>query len=194
MRVKDISGNKYGKLEALSYKGKNDKGRSLWTFLCHGCGKSVVKLAKDVTRKRGIKSCGNSGCIEKKMRGLAGSKGYHAWKAMLARCENPNHPEYNRYGGRGIFVCERWHDFFMFLDDMGEPEKGMSLDKINNNDGYYKENCRWVDLFTSNQNTRRSKPCVINGVKYNSIRAASKALSIPKSVLYRKYKNDPPVV
>ena len=191
MKRKDISGKRYGKLTAISFEGKNEKGNSMWSFLCSGCDTVVTKRLKCVTRKRGIRSCGSSGCQEKLYDGMVGSKVYHAWKAMIARCENEKHPEYPRYGGRGIFVCSEWHDFNLFLRDMGVPEKDQCLDKIDNNDGYHKSNCRWVSKFVSNQNTRRCKTCVVNGTEYISVREAARVTGVPYSTLIKRL-NKPP--
>jgi hypothetical protein len=70
---------------------------------------------------------------------------YQSWSAMRTRCYDPHHKAYKRYGGRGITVCDRWRDFRLFFDDMGKrPSLDFSLDRINPNDGYHKDNCQWV--------------------------------------------------
>lgn len=68
---------------------------------------------------------------------------YGIWRNMISRCTNPNVADYARYGARGIGVCERWMIFENFLEDMGEPPEGLTLDRVNNNLGYAKENCAW---------------------------------------------------
>lgn len=86
------------------------------------------------------------------------SKIYRTWIAMLSRCRNENDPNYVNYGARGIKVCERWHKFEYFYEDMGEhPFYEAQLDRIDNEKGYYKENCRWVSAKQNSRNRRSTK-------------------------------------
>jgi hypothetical protein len=74
---------------------------------------------------------------------------------MMARCTNRNHSRWDSYGGRGIKVCARWYDAHNFYEDMEDSfVEELSLDRVNNEDGYYKENCRWADNTTQAINTR----------------------------------------
>jgi hypothetical protein len=77
--------------------------------------------------------------------------------AMHARCNNPGHSSYVYYGGRGIGVCERWNSFVNFLADMGEPPPGMSIDRINVNDGYAPGNVQWTTPLQQIHNRRPAK-------------------------------------
>ena len=82
---------------------------------------------------------------------------YISWKNMRQRCQNPNHPDYKDYGGRGIKVCKRWKDFVNFLKDMDERPEGKTLDRVDNSGDYEPSNCRWATPKQQAQNKRDHK-------------------------------------
>lgn len=93
------------------------------------------------------------------------TKEYHAWEAMKRRCLNPKDKRYKDYGGRGITVCNEWIiDFMAFYKDMGTAQKGESLDRIDNQDGYHKENCQWTSAHEQQRNMRRNVKYEIDGI------------------------------
>ena len=95
---------------------------------------------------------------------------YNVWSNMKARCSNKNHQCYAYYGGRGIKVCRDWDkDFLAFERDMGKYQKNKTIERINNNDGYYKENCRWASHLSQSRNTRKSKIWHIGDRSFKSL-------------------------
>lgn len=82
---------------------------------------------------------------------------YNSWYAMIRRCTSNKHVNYKNYGGRGITVCEEWYDFDVFVRDMGNRPHGMSIDRIDVNKGYSKDNCRWATIEEQSQNTRKKQ-------------------------------------
>ena len=88
------------------------------------------------------------------------SREWNTWRSMKGRCLNPKDPAFDRYGGRGITVCQRWQDSFMvFLQDMGPRPLGTSIDRIDCNGNYEPGNCRWATSLEQNQNLRPWVTC-----------------------------------
>jgi hypothetical protein len=89
---------------------------------------------------------------------------YLSWVSMRQRCYNKNHCAYKNYGGRGIMVCDEWNNNFgNFFSDMGERPEGKSLDRIDNDGNYNKENCKWSTQKEQSNNTRSNTYVTING-------------------------------
>lgn len=78
----------------------------------------------------------------------------HSWKSMKSRCDDPAREEYKNYGGRGITYDPRWWWFENFLTDMGLRPQGLTLDRVDNNGNYSKDNCRWATWSEQMLNTR----------------------------------------
>ena len=91
--------------------------------------------------------------------GMTGTPIYRVWGDMKSRCCNLNHSAYKDYGGRGIIVCPSWSDDFInFYNDMGDrPSTKHSIDRKDNNLGYFPDNCRWADKTTQSRNQRVRK-------------------------------------
>ena len=158
------------------------------------CGKH--KIARLAHLKSGtVKSCG---CLlketPKKVHGkhlLSNSKEYASWNNLVARCTNVNHRAYSLYGGRGIFVCDEWKNkelgFICFLNDMGKSPEGFSIERINNEKGYSKENCIWANKATQAKNRRTTIFIEHNG-KNLCIAEWSKLLGFSKNVISERLK------
>jgi transposase-like protein len=127
-------------------------------------------------------------------------KAYTAWRHMLARCSNPRDPSWKNYGGRGIKVCKQWDSFEVFYTNMGDCPTGKSLDRINNNKSYSKENCRWATASEQTFNRRpyartryRTTPSILSKLKELqkrglTTRAAAEEVGLSKSLVHRIYQ------
>lgn len=160
---KEFVGLLFGRLTAIG----PHEGRKI---LCR-CACGAEKLVN-----KGCLTMGNStscGCLARELtvaRNMAAKKHGHtrfvngkpsrtyvSYKAMLARCNNPDHDNYHNYGGRGIKVCAKWlHSFDAFLADMGERPEGKTLDRNDVNGDYSAANCKWATDAEQRANRRKT--------------------------------------
>lgn len=146
--VLDLTGKKFGRLTALSLnKERAGNRKRFWNCICD-CGKTTIVVTGALTHST-IRSCGclfiESNKVKRIKHGMTTTSTYHSWLGMKQRCYNKNCKAYKYYGGRGIDICERWlKSFENFLEDMGEKPLGFTLDRLNSNKSYFKENCRWA--------------------------------------------------
>lgn len=101
----------------------------------------------------------------RKSHGMTRTRLYRVWCGMKERCSNPNNKSFERYGDRGINVCDEWMKFEPFMNwslSNGYGE-GLTIDRINNDRGYSPDNCRWVDYKTQNRNYSRNHIIEFNG-------------------------------
>jgi hypothetical protein len=194
-KIEYIEGQQIGSCffikEESPHKQKSGQTKRRATFLCT-CGKEFIAKISEV--KHG--STSSCGCFQKevlrtihKTHGLTKSREYVIWLRMKDRCYKVSHPRYKDWGGRGITVCDKWVESFEnFYADMGKrPSKKHELDRINNDLGYYKENCRWATK-KQQSNNRRSNIVVEYNGETKTLKEWCEHINISYQLVYRRYK------
>jgi len=157
-KAKNLVGKKFGRLTVIE-RAENDKYKNAcWLCQCE-CGNK--KIIKGVNLVRGFtKSCG---CLHKEKfrhvtHNLTNTRIFTIWMGIKKRCCNKKSSNYNLYGGRGITYCKEWEQFESFYNwaiNNGYKDN-LSIDRIDVNGNYEPNNCRWVDMKTQQNNTRRN--------------------------------------
>lgn len=181
-------GYRVGSMTLLELVQKISYGANHWKVLCD-CGSESVKRTTDFWK---LQTCSYT-CPLHRTRAIypkGSGKERHAWLDMKARCIDPLHPAYHRYGGRGILVCDEWiENFSAFYAHVGPaPNKMQSLDRIDNSKGYEPGNVRWATKRQQNSNKENTIYITANGCT-QSLAYWARELKVPHSKLYWRYKN-----
>lgn len=164
-KIKDLASQRFGRLMVLYDTGERRDRSVVWHCQCD-CGNELDVRSGDLVSAH-TTSCG---CYRRQrvaevhtVHGMTRREKIHPiywiWRAMLQRCENPNRKNYENYGFRGIKVCDEWHKFIPFCDWAlaNGWQKGLQLDRINNNGNYEPGNCHWATPQENNRNKRNNR-------------------------------------
>ncbi len=173
-KIEILPMTRFGKLVVLQEYGKSKNGAYRYVCLCD-CGNFHVATGCNL-RSGSTKSCG---CIHKefignlnKSHGKSSTRLNGIWRGIKDRCLNPNNSSYERYGAKGISICEEWKNsfesFYEWSMNNGYSAE-LTIDRIDNSKGYFPENCRWADCFTQARNK--------SNCRYYTYRGQTKTLS-----------------
>lgn len=160
-----LPGERFGRLVVTEIvEGKKRK------CICDCGNESIVSQCNLATGN--TQSCG---CLRREIEVVASvthgatsgknwSATYTVWHGMIQRCTNPKNPAYKNYGGRGITICDRWrYSFEHFFEDMGERPDGHSIERVDRDGPYSKDNCVWAGDIQQARNRRNNRPLTLNG-------------------------------
>lgn len=170
MKAIDLTGKVLGRLTVINRANPVGK-KTAWNCSC-SCGEN--KVITTVSLMSGVTS--SCGCLAKQKlaernstratHGWSSHKLYGVWRAMMARCYDPKNKKYADYGGRGITVCEAWHDIDNFCTaNIDKWRDGLTMDREDNDGGYSPDNVRWVTQKFQMRNNRRNRHVILNGRK-----------------------------
>lgn len=180
----DLTGRRFGRLVVLGFDHSTVRNDLYWLCRCD-CGNEALFRTRELLDGT-ITSCG----CKNGNPNYFGNKSYDSlyviWRNMKKRCENINDRAYKNYGGRGIYLCDEWQYFKNFRSWAltNGYDNGLTIDRIDNDDGYYPENCRWVDDIVQ-ANNRRSNHYVSYAGSTHSIAEWSRILDVDYQRLLR---------
>lgn len=155
-KFRDLSGLVVNGITIIEHVGWSTSSKSLWRCKCH-CGKEFTPVGANITSGSSL-SCGCLMLAAITKHGDYKTAFYQCWQDMRQRCYNPKMDEYHNYGGRGIKVCDEWQQYLNFKNDMFSTyQKGLTLDRINNEGNYEPGNCKWHTMKQQARNTRQNK-------------------------------------
>lgn len=156
-RRESIIGRTFNRLTVLELSHVDQYGQSHYNCQCE-CGNTTTVAGKSL--RGSTKSCGCLAIETWSTHGLSKHPLYTVWINIVRRCENEDYEAYQNYGGRGIKVCSEWRNSFETFYNwaiINGYRNGLSIDRIDNNSGYFPENCRFATYTVQNRNKRSTK-------------------------------------
>ena len=193
-KIKDLTGQRFGKLTVIEYKGSSKGTGSLWLCKCD-CGNEKVITSRNLLNK----TCKSCGCYSKDnpahiTHNLYYTRLHNIWIGMKSRCYNKNNKRYNTYGARGIKVCDEWKDFLPFYNwamangynetmDRGE----CTIDRIDINGDYSPDNCQFINIKKQQRNKTNTRYVNYKGKLY-CLAELAEMLNLNYKYLWQKLK------
>lgn len=187
-RFINLTGQKFNMLTIVSFAGFDNGHRSRWNCKCE-CGNDKIITGYDIKSGHSV-SCGCFARMKVKNKmtthGLRKHPLYNIWAGMKQRCNNFNSLAYKNYGGRGIKICKEWDDsfknFYNWAIKNGYNDN-LTIERINNDDGYNPNNCKFIPFEDQAKNKRSSKIWIIKGKIFYNHMDAAKFFNVVRSTI-----------
>lgn len=173
--------------EIIDGRRQNEVGRTKILCKCH-CGKIKAMIVNDVFRKENIiKSCGCTVAARNYTTIGTDYPEYWQFKSMHSRCTDKSRKDAKHYSEKGIKVCERWHDFKNFLEDMGSrPSPKHTIERLDNSKDYGPENCKWATWTEQARNTSRNRKVTADDKEFKSVAEAAETYGVTQSLVHSR--------
>lgn len=186
----------FGRLTVVARAGVDKRNHTLWSCRCE-CGETVTAEMEPMRSGKKV-SCGcrrheflRLGSIRHGASMANGDpklkRAFGIWASMRQRCNNPRKRAYQWYGARGITVCPEWDTFEGFVSDMGTPDEGMTIERLNVNEGYSKLNCTWIPESKQCENKTTTLRVVFQGVEW-CLKSLCRHLNLKYMRVYKRYR------
>lgn len=186
----ELTGQRFDRLLVVGIDPLRRKGQTYWFVRCDcGTEKSVngIGLRDGRTRSCGCEVRKNLSKL-RTTHGMYGTPIYKCWQGMKNRCQNPRDHNFQKYGAKGITVCERWKTFENFMQDMGPmPSPKHTVDRKDNSKGYGPDNCKWSTKAEQNRNYSRNRFIFFRG-KLRPLIEVVELTGVPRHWIYRPTK------
>ena len=192
----DLTGKRFGRLTVIGIDDRGDR-KTYYNCQCD-CG-NVKSVRSDSLISGAIRSCG---CMKKEQdlenltanhsHRMSGTRIYGIWQGIKKRCYNPHEARYDRYGGRGIKMCDEWRESFQAFYDWATEngyEETLSIDRIDNNGDYCPENCRWSDTQEQARN-RSSNIRITIGNATKTLTEWCEIFEVDSKMVFARYKRN----
>lgn len=192
----DLIGRRFGRLVVV---GIDDRGVKRTYYFCQcDCG-NTKSVRSDGLLSGAVQSCG---CMKREQdrenltanhkHKMSHTRPYEIWQGMKKRCYNPHDARYDRYGGRGITVCDEWRNdfkaFYKWALENGYADN-LTIDRIDNDKGYSPDNCRWADAETQCRN-RASNISITIGNATKTLTEWCEIFELDYATIHARYKHD----
>ena len=196
-KTDDLTGKHFGRLTVIQFDHMDKYSSQYWLCECNCPSRTRLIVSRSALISGHTKSCG---CFKKDLQrelktihGEYNSRLHNIWGNMKQRCTNKKDDNYNHYGNRGIEVFDEWMNSYENFRDWALSNgysDVLTIDRINNDYGYFPENCRWVDHHAQMNNTRCNRHVTYNNETHTAAEWAKILNLSPNQMYYRLNKND----